>query len=356
MGGARAWSRAFTQSYKFQLIVYRPRYYVPTIIARMMRPLLIEAPHKIRPDIRAALLFLVLCVSGAASAQETERSWDLALAVGYGERTNPLVGGDSIDINTVIDFSWYGERFFFDNGDLGFLLQEHRNYSFNLVATINNERNFYNYLTGSNFGLQSLTEISKGFGAAGSTITGEQTPGKDFAGTADSERDFLTSIGAPQGADTGYVNLNTELPDRDSAVNSGIEFLHIGPWGDIQAQLLSDVSGTHHGQEAWLSWSHPWYTPNNEFTLTLGAEWKSGKLISYYYGVRPEESFPGREAYEAGAGTSTFVRFAARHAFSPHWHGVAMVEREFLSSAIRNSPIVDDDVVDTFFAGLLYQF
>ena len=33
-----------------------------------------------------------------------------------------------------------------------------------------------------------------------------------------------------------------------------------------------------------------------------------------------------------------------------------MVEREFLSSAISNSPIVDDDTTDTFFAGLLYQF
>lgn len=310
--------------------------------------------RKTHPGNRALLLCLGLCGAGIASAQEDERSWNLALALGYGERSNPLVSGESIDINTVIDFSWYGERFFFDNGDLGFLLHEQRSYSFNLVATINNERNFYNYLTGGNFGLRTLTEISKGFGAAGGTVGSEQPPG--LIGPADSERDFLTSIGAPKDASTEFVNRNTELPHRDTAVQSGIEFLHIAPWGDIQAQLLSDVSGTHHGQEAWLSWSHPWYTPNNEFTLTLGAEWKSGNLVSYYYGVRPEESFPGRAAYEAGSGTNTFVRFAARHAFTPHWQAVAMVEREFLSSAIRNSPIVDSAAVDTFFAGLLYQF
>jgi outer membrane protein len=300
------------------------------------------------------LLCLALGCATAASAQDGERSWNLALALGHGERSNPLINGESIDINTVIDLSWYGERFFFDNGDFGFLLHEHRNYSFNLVATFNNERNFYNYLTGSNFGLRNLTEISHGF--SGPTISGEPPPGKDVADKAESERDFLASIGAPQGSSTEFANLNTELPHRDTAINSGIEFLHIAPWGDIQAQLLSDVSGTHHGQEAWLSWSHPWYTRNNEFTLTLGAEWKSGNLISYYYGVRPEESFLGRAAYEAGSGTNTFVRFAARHAFSPHWHVVAMVEREFLSSAIRRSPIVDDNAVDTFFAGLLYQF
>jgi outer membrane protein len=323
----------------------------------MMRPHLksyVQSSRKACRRLGTALLCVGFCAG--AAAQESERSWNLAFALGMGERSNPLVGGESIDINTVVDFSWYGERFFFDNGDLGFLLFEHRNYSFNLVATVNNERNFYNYLTGSNFGLKSLTDISRTFAPVGPTISGEQPPGNDFAGAASSERDFLASIGAPEGAGTEFVNLNTELPDRDTAVQSGIEFLHIGPWGDIQAQLLSDVSGTHHGQEAWLSWSHPWYTRNNEFTLTLGAEWKSGNLVSYYYGVRPEESFPGREAYEGDSGTNTFVRFAARHAFSAHWHGVAMVEREFLSSAIRQSPIVDDDAVDTFFAGLLYQF
>lgn len=322
-----------------------------------MKSLTLQDSSIARPTPRAALFCVVFCCGSAALAQEDERSWNLALALGYGERSNPLVSGESIDINTVIDFSWYGERFFFDNGDLGFLLHEQRNYSFNLVATVNNERNFYNYLTGSSFGLKSLTEISKGFGAAGSTIAGGLPSGPEFGGPAtDPGQDFLASIGAPSGASTEFVNLNTELPDRDSAINSGIEFLHISRWGDVQAQVLGDVSGTHHGQEAWLSWSRPWYTLNNEFTLTLGAEWKSGNLISYYYGVRPGESFPGREAYEAGSGTNTFVRFAARHAFSPHWHAVAMVEREFLSSAISNSPIVDDDTTDTFFAGLLYQF
>jgi outer membrane protein len=167
---------------------------------------------------------------------------------------------------------------------------------------------------------------------------------------------FVADLGLPAGTSTDYVNLNTELPDRDFALNSGLEFLYISPWGDIQAQALTDVSDTHNGQEAWLSWSHPWYTYSNEFTLTLGAEWKSSKLVSYYYGVRPEEAFPGRDFYEGGSGTNGFIRFAARHAFSRHLHLVGMVEREFLSSAISKSPVVDASQVDTFFAGLLYQF
>ncbi len=291
------------------------------------------------------LLQALLCLgaSTAALAQEDERSWDLGIALGYGERSNPLVSGESIDINAVVDFSWYGKRFFIDNGDFGYLLNEQRNYSFSLVATVNNERNFYNYLTGRTLGLDSVKA-----GLAG--------PGIDDPTKPEPDRGLIAGVEPDLPYDAEYFNSNTELPERDFALNSGVEFLYISPWGDVQAQVLSDVSDTHKGQEAWLSWSHPWYTRSNEFTLTLGAEWKSSNLVSYYYGVRKDEAFPGRDFYEGGSGTNTFIRFAARHAFSPHWNLIGMVEREYLSSAIRNSPIVDDTKVDTFFAGLFYQF
>lgn len=318
--------------------------------------------HSGRFVIGTVLLRALLCLgcSTAALAQEDERSWSLGIALGYGERSNPLISGESIDINTVVDFSWYGDRFFFDNGDFGYLLAEQRNYSFSLIATVNNERNFYNYLTGRTFGLDSM--LDNRFGLSGSTVAGPETGTVGTVGK-DPETSLTASVTSAPGSTSlvpdfapEYANLNTELPDRDFAVNSGIEFLYISPWGDVQAQVLSDVSSTHDGQEAWLSWSHPWYTRSNEFTLTLGLEWKSSNLVSYYYGVREDEAFFGRDFYEGGSGTNGFVRFAARHAFSPHWNLVGMIEREYLSSAISNSPIVDDTQVDTFFAGLFYQF
>jgi outer membrane protein len=305
---------------------------------------------------------LYLGCSTAALAQEDERSWNLGIALGYGERSNPLISGESIDINTVVDFSWYGERFFFDNGDFGYLLAERRNYSFSLVATFNNERNFYNYLTGRTFGLDSMLERQLGFSSIGPTTEGPPVTreGEVVTTTSSADRNAsstdTTDFGFAPPLDPAYANLNTELADRDFALNGGIEFLYISPWGDIQAQVLSDVSSTHDGQEAWLSWSHPWYTRTNEFTLTLGLEWKSSNLVSYYYGVREDEAFFGRDFYEGGSGTNGFIRFAARHAFSPHWNLVGMIEREYLSSTISNSPIVDDRQVDTFFAGLFYQF
>jgi outer membrane protein len=298
-----------------------------------------------------AILLINCWFHAEAFAQSSERSWDLGLALGVGERSNPLIIGEDININTVIDFTWTGRKFYFDNGDFGYTFVERQAYAFSVVATFNNERNYYNYLTGQDVGLESASRF--GFKAPGFNINGEESPTDELF---ISEEDRVTNPGLPDVVTSDFLNRNTELPDRDFALNSGFEFLYISPWGDIQAQLLSDVSSTHNGQEAWLSWSHPWYTANSELNLTFGLEWKSANLVNYYYGVRPEESFPGRDAYAAGSGTNSFIRLAARHRFSDHWNLVAMVEREFLSSAIYQSPIVNDRAVNTYFTGLFYQF
>src|SRR3954470_11663654 len=51
-----------------------------------------------------------------------ERSWRLGAAFGYGERTNPLIQSDDIPVIVDVDIAWFGKRWFFDNGDLGYTL------------------------------------------------------------------------------------------------------------------------------------------------------------------------------------------------------------------------------------------
>ncbi len=306
-------------------------------------------------NIFSILRLLAFFSSGTATGQDAgaERNWHLGLAVGYGERSNPLVTGEDIDINTVVDFSWTGKRFYFDNGDLGFTLVEQRSFAINLVNTFNNERNYYNYLTGQELGLKSIVNSDFNLFSRLAPKAANDSPVPETFFSAD---DKSAIPGLPGIVTASYLNQNTELPDRDFAINSGLEFLYISAWGDVQAQVLSDVSSTHNGQEAWLSWSRPWYTANSEINLTFGLEWKSANLVGYYYGVRPEEAFVGRDEYTGGSGTNKFIRLAARHSFSAHWNLVAMIEREFLSAAIYESPIVRSREVDTFFTGLFYQF
>lgn len=304
----------------------------------------------------AALALLCAAVPGMALAQDAdgERSWNLGIALGHGQRENPLLSGDDIDIHFVIDLSWYGKRFFFDNGDFGYSLFEGSNYSVNAVVTYNNERNYYNYLNGQEFGLRNLLG-NTGFSGNKGLVPPDEGEKKDDE-KKDPGSDTSTELAPGIWVENDYLNENTEIAGRSFAVNGGFEFLYISRYGDLQAQVLTDISSTHEGQEAWFSWSKPWFTRNSEVSLTLGVEWKSQNLVGYYYGVRPDEAFAGREIYEGRAGTNSFVRLAGRYSLTDHWTLVGMVEREFLSSAIKASPIVTGSTVDTYFTGLFYQF
>jgi MipA family protein len=153
-----------------------------------------------------------------------------------------------------------------------------------------------------------------------------------------------------------FENVDSALPRRKFAVNSGVEMLYIDNWGELQAQILTDVSGRHDGQSAWLSYAYPWITQTSEFSLTFGLEWKSADLVDYYYGVRPDERIQGRQTYQGTSGTNGVIRFAASHALTARWKLVGVLEREYLSGAIRRSPIIERGNVDTAFIGLHYQF
>ena len=289
----------------------------------------------------------VLAAQGLSEQAEDADSsrWTIGAAVGHGRRDNAFVASDDMNINAIIDLAWYGERWFFDNGDIGFILQETAQFSANALLTFNNERNYFSYLSNGSSGLDifSLRKIA-------------EDKGLSVPGIAGGEATDLESLNKEELESLVFKDLDTALPERDFAVNSGVEMLYLSRWGDLQAQVQTDVSGIHHGQSAWFSYSYPWITPTSEFSLTLGLEWKSSDLVDYYYGVRPDERIEGRAQYSAGSGINRVIRFSASRVLSERWRLVGVFEREQLSSAIRRSPIIERGSVNTAFVGLYYQF
>lgn len=301
---------------------------------------------------RLAALFC-LCGLSPALSQESfgedagakESDWTLGIAVGAGKRNNPFVGSDDISLNAIMDLAWYGDRWFFDNGDLGLMLKETSQLSVNALLTFNNERNYFSYLNNGSSGLdiRNLRQIAsdQGLGSMG------------IAGGEEQDIDTLT---VEQLEEIIYANLDSSLPKRKFAVNSGLEMLYISAWGDLQAQMLTDVSGVHNGQSVWASYAYPWKTLFSEFSLTLGMEWKSRDLVDYYYGVRPHERIAGRPEYRGKAGINGVIRITASHALTERWRLVAVLEQEHLSKSIQRSPIIKRGTVNTAFLGLYYQF
>lgn len=294
------------------------------------------------------LLLLVLTprVSHAQmAAEESPQAWTVGLSVGHGRRTNPFVASDDVDIHAVVDLAWYGKRFFFDNGDVGFTLHETARFSVNAVLGFNNERNYFSYLGNGSSGIDifSLRQLAEDNGFAASGISPEAEAGLDTLTVEELE-------------DLVFKDIDSDLPERDFAVNGGFELLYLGPWGDLHAQVLTDVSSTHNGHSALVAYSYPWFTPSTEYSLMLGLEWKSHDLVDYYYGVTPGEQLPGRPVYEGSGGTNSIIRLSATHELSSRWYLVGVLERESLSNAIRRSPIIKDHKVDTAYVGLYYQF
>ncbi len=257
-----------------------------------------------------------------AAAEPAESPWRVSVAVGYGQRGNPLINADDIDLAVDLDIGWFGERFFFDNGDLGFTLSDTDRATVNLVARINSDRLFFSK---TNTRLITLGEVGTLFGTPIDPATADQL-------------------------------VTLEVPDRDYAVELGVEYLAGGPWGNLQLSAHHDVSGTHDGFQVYLDYGYGFGAGRWFFELSGGAAYKSEKLNDYYWGVAPGEAGVALPAYEAGSGINVHAKVLAGYLITERWSFAAALQFEWLNDEAADSPIVDERAVPGFFAGLRYAF
>jgi outer membrane protein len=255
--------------------------------------------------------------------------WRIGFGAGYGQRTNPLINSDDIPVYGILQFSYFGEHFFFDNGDIGWFMASGRDWSANLIAGVGGERSFFSYLNDSSVGF---------------------APG-DFSGPALEE-----SPPENGGPDETQEYKEPEAPDRDFVIDGGLELLYNWRQTEVQLQLLTDISDKHNGQEAWLSWGLPGQWGNLAFSPSIGVTWMSEDAADYYYGVRGSEAQPGLPAYDVGAAFNYFARVSLSYRLSEHWQVVSVLQYEKLAGEISDSPSVEEDHVTTSFLGLYYEF
>ena len=253
---------------------------------------------------------LLLLLSALAAA---ESPWRLGVAMGYGERSNPLLNSEDIPIVVDLEIAYFGKRFFFDNGDLGLTFADNERVTASVMARVRSDRVF--------FGRTNTRFVH--IGAAGESL---ETPAE------------------------------VTVPDRDYAAEAGVEMLSDGRWGFLQVNAFHDISGTHNGYELDLDYgiglrAGRWY-----LRPSLGVSYKSADLNDYYWGVRPSEASEALPAYEAGAGINTRARLSANYFFSRNWQLMLSAEYERLNDEAAGSPIVAEQAVLGYFAGFGYRF
>jgi outer membrane protein len=253
-----------------------------------------------------------LAFAATPQAEPGESPWQIGIAVGYGERSNPLVQSEDIPILVDIDVAWYGKRWFFDNGDVGRTLLNGENLTLNAVVRLNSDRVFFS---------KTNTEYVSIF---------------SFAGTLPAEP--------------------IEIPDRDYALETGLELLTDGDWGFVQAAAHRDISNTHDGYELYLNYGRTFRRQRWFVEPSVGASYKSAALNDYYWGVRPEEANIALPEYQAGAGWNTQARLATTYQLTRNWSFVVAAQYERLSREAAASPLVAERSLKSGFAGFNFRF
>jgi outer membrane protein len=264
-----------------------------------------------------ALLLLALnatlCLAEEDTEEATESRWRLGAALGYGVRSNPLVQSDDIPIIVDLDIAWFGDRWFFDNGDLGLTVADNDAMTASVVARINSDRVFF----------------------------------------GNTEKRFVAFSldGMPLGEAVEF-----KVPDRDYAIELGVEVLKDGSWGALQLSAFHDVSGTHEGFELYADYSYGWRDQRLYIEPSIGASYKSADLNNYYWGVTEDEASIVVAPYEAEAGLNWHARLMVGYQLTRHWGLSLVAEYERINNEAAASPIVEKRNVLGYFAGVAYRF
>jgi len=259
-----------------------------------------------------------------------EKSWRFGVGLGYGQRTNPLIQSEDIPVVVDLDIAWFGERWFFDNFDLGFSLVDNARFTTNVVARLNSDRAF--------FGKTNTRYVNFSLTAGGAQVPIVSPPSTPVPGA-------------------GYdVPVELKVPDRDYAVEVGFEMLLDGAWGDATLRAFHDVSGTHEGYEISADYSYRWIRGRFSIAPSVGIAYKSAALSDYYWGVHADEVLPSLQGYEVEGGIGWEVGLRTSYYLTKSMRIAVSANYERLQDNIAQSPIVAEPDVIGYFAGLAWQF
>jgi len=289
---------------------------------------------------RLACIFILLtsCYSTLAIAQEPgelvpAKSWGVGIAVGYGERTSPLVGVENLSIWVLPELYYYGERFYFDNGRLGWQLTDDPQWVWSLVSRINPERSYF-----SDRYLGNWLEDPFGAEEADTTRLTTHALSPSFIG----------------GSAVGNVNVRS-VSERDWSIDAGVQVdWYAGDGTHIRLDMFADALQRHGGFNSQLSITQ--LITERLGTLSLRAEltYKSADLVDYYYGVTRNES--ALYAYEGEHSIEPALGLAWHLPLNTHWRILGLYKHTWLGQGIKDSPLTNEKAIQTWFLGVGYRF
>ncbi|MES9832059.1 MAG: MipA/OmpV family protein [Candidatus Thiodiazotropha sp. DIVDIV] len=268
----------------------------------MKNTIFLSSRSKIISSVAVALGLTLL--SGQASAGE----WMVGANLGGGR--NPIVGEDGYAVLVPV-VAYRGERFHANLGNPGL--------------------SFFNG--------------SAHFGGLGYSLIKEENFNLDLVGR-------FRAMGIDPDDNDELEGLKKRKPGFDA----GIDVSWGSEFGELNGQLLADISGRSKGQELVVSYAYPVQFGGWTLRPELGVSWQSSDLADYYFGVDADESNSQREAYEGKSTVTPFLGIQAEYELTKHTNLIGGVGMGRLGDGISDSPIVEERNVAGGFIGAVYHF
>lgn len=292
------------------------------------------------------LLALSVLTNGQAFATECDESsdsnqltneaciesgqWSLGIALGLGAQSNPLVDGDTIPLIALFDVAWYGERAYFDNGELGLRWLSHDKLSFDSFITFDRERRFFDFWDPAN--ILFRTSLSP--------MPPAEDP--DIPPITDSQNSDKVSA--------------DDISTRRWALLLGNRLQYTQGLHQVSFTISTDISAIHKGHSAELSYRKVWQGDDWQLQFRPRVIWKSDSLIDYYYGIDKNDDVSNSLLYEGKSGFQAGLSVFYSYRLSEHWQIITNASYMRLNSGMVDSPLIEQNHTSSLFIGVGYRY
>lgn len=258
----------------------------------------------------------------------TTHEWQLGVAMGIGVKTNPLFDGDNIPLLLIPDIAWYGEAFYFDNGELGYQLQLSKRMAIEGFVTPDTERAFFSFRHPANvFALPNMST---------------------------SGLHELPNINDDEG--TQFDVSKDDVASRDWTMNAGLRIHYFLKQKEWQIAYQHDALSVHNGGKFSLHYRQHWQISEWKLSANVDIIWKSSKLLDYYYGIDERDGLDFRYHYNVDSGWQPRVGITASRPLSENWAILGMFSYQRLHASLSDSPLIKDNNIRSAFLGVAYRF
>lgn len=260
-----------------------------------------------------------MCFSLCSNATQTNELINpgqlrLGIAFGMGTITNPLHDGDNFPLVLIPDIAYYGERFYFDNGQLGFTFLEKNRHVVSVVSEFNPENRFFVTWHPANV--------------------------------------FINRNAITEPASRDRISIS-EINRPDWALDGGVNYQYIAESWRFSADVLHDISEVHSGHRVALSLAKGWYFDSGVLSVRLGLDYLSHKLADYYYGIQADDNVD--LIFEQDAAFLPALELSWQMPINERFGLLAKIKYHNVGS-LSDSPLFSSDESVTIFTGVTHVF